>query len=170
MTHPLLLALFKDQKSAASAARAVRELGVPRVDLSIVAVNHQVEGEIAEEVDGTPGSEIEDSRMAGRAGEILASLVSAIGAGVPGTGPFVSAGPLGAELGEVAGHVAGDLAATLVRAGLSDEEAESWKAQIHAGAVLLGVHARNVKPPVVESTFRAHGSARVVAVEWNDEG
>ncbi len=168
MPHPLLLALFGDQNSAVSAARAVRQLGVAREDLSVVAVNHGVEGDIAGQVDGTPGSEIEDSRMAGRAGEILASLVSAIGAGVPGTGPFVTAGPLGAELGEVAGHVAGDLADTLVRAGLSEDEAQAWKTRIHAGAVLLGVHARSVKPAAVESALLEHRGGRVLAVEWDD--
>jgi hypothetical protein len=168
MPHPLLLALFNDQTSAAAAARAVRQLGVAREDLSIVAVNHQLEGTLAEQVDGTPGSEIEDSRLAGRAGEILASLVSVIGAGVPGTGTLVGAGPLGAELGEVAGHVAGDLSATLVRAGLSESEAETWKTQIHAGAVLLGVHARHVKPQDVESVFLAHGGGRVAVLEWDD--
>src|SRR5438128_7291899 len=168
MSHPLVMALFSDYASAEAAARDARQLGIPREDLSVVASNHQLEGTIANNAHASPGSEIEDSRAAGRMGEIIGTLVAAIAAGVPGTGAIVAAGPLSAELGEVAGHVAGDLSSILVKAGLSDEEADDWQRRIHAGAVLLGVHVRHVSASQVEAIFASHGVKRIVATEWED--
>jgi hypothetical protein len=109
MSHPLLMALFRDRAAAAAAARDMHKLGIPRGDLSVVAVDHQTEGAIADEVGGSPGSEIEDSRAAGHLGELGGLILAAIAIGMPGTGAVVAAGPLAADLGEAAGHVAGRL-------------------------------------------------------------
>jgi hypothetical protein len=168
MSHPLLLALFRDRTAAAAAARHLHTLGVPREDLSVLAANHQTEGAIADEVGGSPGSEIEDSRSAGHLGELGGMLLAAIAIGMPGTGAIVAAGPLAAELGEAAGHVAGRLSSTLVKAGLSEKEAVDWQLRIHAGAVLLGVHARTVSPTAVDAALRSDQAERVVGAQWDD--
>ncbi len=65
---------------------------------------------IANELDATPGVELEDSWLAGRLGELSGWVLAAIAVVMPGIGPIVAAGPLGAELGEAAGHAAGSLA------------------------------------------------------------
>ena len=148
MSHPLLMALFGDVSSAAAAARGAHALGVDRADLSVVARDHQDEERIANQIDASPGSEIEDSPAASRLGELSGYILAAIAIGLPGTGAVVAAGPLAAELGEVAGHVAGqvagDLKATLMKAGMSEADADRWREQIESGgAILLGVHARN---------------------------
>ena len=168
MSHQLLMALFGDQRTAAGAARELNAIGVARADLSVVASDHQTEGAIADDVGGSPGSEIEDSRTAGHLGELGGFLLAAIAIGMPGTGAIVAAGPLAAELGEAAGHVAGGLSSTLVRAGLSDKEAVDWQLRIHAGAVLLGVHARSVPPAAAEAVLARYGAERVVVTRWED--
>ena len=168
MSHPLLMALFADRSAAARAARAMHALGVPSQDLSVVASDHQTEGVIADEVGGSPGSEIEDSRRAGRLGELGGLVLAAIAIGMPGTGAIVAAGPLAAELGEVSGHVAGKLTETLVKAGMSDKEAVDWQLRIHAGAVLLGVHARAIAAARITEELGRQGAERVVAAEWID--
>src|SRR3954464_13992124 len=168
MSHPLLLALFPNQSIAAEAARQLHVLGIPREDLSVVAMNHQMEGAIANEVGGSPGSEIEDSRRAGHVGELGGLLLAAIATGLPGTGAVLAAGPLAAELGEAAGHIAGRLSSTLVKAGLSEKEAVDWQLRVHSGAVLLGVHARSISPPAAEAALRSNGAERIVVVQWKD--
>jgi hypothetical protein len=168
MSHPLLMALFRDRTTAAAAARHVHTLGVSREDLSVVACDHQTEGTIAEEVGGSPGSEIEDSRSVGHLGELGGFLLAAIAIGMPGTGALVAAGPLAAELGEAAGHAAGRLSSTFVKAGLSDKEAVDWQLRIHAGAVVLGVHARSIRPAVAEAALMSHGAERIIAAQWDD--
>jgi hypothetical protein len=169
MSHPLLMALFRNSGAAAEAARDVHAMGIAREDLSVVAADHKIEGRIADEIGGSPGSEIEDSPAASRLGELGGYILAAIAIGLPGTGGVVAAGPLAAEMGEVAGHAAGDLKATLVKAGLSEEDAERWQTQIESGAVLLGVHARAVNGSDIESALQRHSSGRVVYTQWPDD-
>lgn len=168
MSHPLVLGFFGNRAAAAAAARAMHTLGVERPDLSIVGRDHEDEGRIAAQVDGTPGVEMEDSRPAARLGELSGLILAAIAVGLPGGGSIVAAGPLAAGLGEAAGHMAGNLASILQAAGLSDQEAAQWQSRIEAGTVLLGVHARTASPESVEAALRAHGAERIVHASWND--
>lgn len=168
MPHPLLMALFQDVRSAADAARDLQVAGVAREDLSIVASSHTKEEEIAEQIGGSPGSELEDSHAAGRLGELGGYVLAAIAAGLPGTGALVAAGPLAAELGEAAGHAAGDLKAVLEAAGLPAREADRWQEQIRGGAVLLGVHARGSNRAEIEATLARHSGNTVIHTTWQD--
>lgn len=167
------MALFADISSAAAAARGAHALGVDRSDVSVVARDHQDEGRIADQIDASPGSEIEDSPAASRLGELSGYILAAIAIGLPGTGAVVAAGPLAAELGEVAGHVAGqvvgDLKATLVKAGMSETDADEWRAQIEDGrAILLGVHARHARAGDIETLLAKNSIGRVVHTQWED--
>ena len=167
------MALFSDVSSAAAAARGARALGVDRADLSVVARDHQDEGRIATQIDASPGSEIEDSSAASRLGELSGYILAAIAIGLPGTGAVVAAGPLAAELGEVAGHVAGqvggDLKSTLMKTGMSDADADRWCGQIEGGdAILLGVHARHARAADIETMLSQNSIGRVVHTQWDD--
>ena len=173
MSHPLLMALFADVAAAAGAAREAHALGVDRSDLSVVARDHSDEGRIANQIEATPGSEIEDSPSASRLGQLSGYILAAIAIGLPGTGAVVAAGPLAAELGEVAGHVAGqvagDLKATFLKAGMSETDADAWRAQIEDGrAILLGVHARNARVEEIQELLEKHSISRVIHTQWED--
>ena len=148
-------------------------LGVDRSDISVVARDHEDEGRIANQIEASPGSEIEDSSAASRLGELSGYILAAIAIGLPGTGAVVAAGPLAAELGEVAGHVAGqvagDLKATLMKTGMSETDADEWRAQIEGGrAILLGVHARSAPAAAIETLLAKNSIGRVVHTQWND--
>ena len=172
MSHPLLMALFSDLSAAAAAARGAHALGVDRADLSVVARDHQDAERIANQIDASPGSEIEDSPTASRLGELSGYILAAIAIGLPGTGGVVAAGPLAAELGEVAGHVAGqvagDLKATLIKAGMAEADADEWRAQIESGrAILLGVHVRSGRTSDIEMLLSKNSIGRVVHTQWD---
>ena len=135
--------------------------------------DHEDEGRIANQIEASPGSEIEDSPAASRLGELSGYILAAIAIGLPGTGAVVAAGPLAAELGEVAGHVAGqvagDLKATLMKAGMSETDADEWRAQIEDGrAILLGVHARRGRAADIETLLAKNSIGRVVHTQWDD--
>ena len=169
MSHPLLMALFDGVSAAAGAARELHTLGITPADLSVVSRDHQAESTIARQIDASPGSEIEDSNTASRLGELGGYVLAAIAIGLPGTGAFVAAGPLAAELGEAAGHMAGDLEAALIKAGLPESDAEQWRAQVQSGeAILLGAHARAADSRRVEEAMLRHSTGRVVVTEWSD--
>src|SRR5437868_2644473 len=123
MSHPLVLALFPSPSAAAAAARDLHAAGVTREQLSVIARGHDEAGALADQMDATPGVEIEDSRSAARLGELSGQVLAAVALVLPGIGPIVAAGPLSAGLGEAAGHVAGGIAAALTSAGVPREQA-----------------------------------------------
>ena len=168
MTHPLVFGLFDNADVAARAARALRELGLPRERVSIVARSHDEEGAVADASGASPGAEIEDSPSASRLGELGAHLLAAIALVMPGIGPIVADGPLAAELGEAAGHMAGGIAKVLTRAGLPASQAEAWEARIEAGAFLLGAHADPSNASAIRSTLEQAGAEQVAVGTWSE--
>ena len=168
MSHTLVLALFPDGPSAATAAQTLHALGVTRDDLSVVARSHAEQAALARQIDGTPGAEIEDSRPAGMLGELGGHILSALAAVTPGIGTLVADGPLSAALGESAGHAAGDVAAVLHRAGIAAARAEKWQHRVSEGAVLLGVHSRRDDPIAVREALERNGAEDVELATWED--
>jgi hypothetical protein len=167
-THPLVIGLFASTEKATSAARALREMGLPHTRVSIVARSHDEEGMIAQASGGSPGSELEESATAARIGEIGAHLVSAIALVMPGIGPIVADGPLAAGLAEAAGHVAGGVARTLEHAGLERAEADRWEAEISRGALLVGAHVTTDSESRAREVLGSAGAERIARVEWSD--
>jgi len=166
MTHPVVLALFRDRGRAALAAAAVRALGIDRADLSVVCRTHRDEGALAQEVGATPGAEIEDSRVAARLGELGGQILAAIAIVLPGIGPILTAGPLSADLGEAAGHMAGGVAAVLKRTGLGEEHAAEWQARVELGDVLLGVHVRHGDVTAIRAALEGQGADAIAVAQW----
>jgi hypothetical protein len=167
MRHPLVLAIFGDRAAAAGAARALQALGVDPINLSVVSRSHDEEGALAQEVGGTPGAEIEDSRAASWLGELSGHLLAAIALVMPGIGPIVGAGPLSADLAEAAGHIAGGIASILTRAGFRPEIADAWQARVKQGAVVLGVHVRGLDIDAVRAAFDESGADEIEIAEWS---
>jgi hypothetical protein len=166
MSHPLVLALFEDASSAARAARDLRQLGLSRERVSIVARSHDEEGALAQVSDASPGAEIEDSAPAARLGELSAHVLSAIALVMPGIGPIVADGPLAAGLGEAAGHLAGGFSKMLVRAGLPDADAAAWERRIENGAFLLGAHADEASVASIRAAMTRNGASDVALGTW----
>ena len=138
-----------------------------------MARDHEDEGRIANQIEASPGSEIEDSHAASRLGELSGYILAAIAIGLPGTGAVVAAGPLAAELGEAAGHVAGqvagDLKATLMKAGMSETDADEWRAQIEDGRPSSLACTRARAPAAdVETLLAKNSIGRVVHTQWDD--
>jgi hypothetical protein len=166
MSHQLVMALFTDPSAAAAAGRELRGLGLSREAISIVARTHDDEGALAQQAGGSPGSEIEDSRPAGRLGELSAHLLAAIALVMPGIGPIVADGPLAAGLGEAAGHLAGGLKRTLEHAGLDHARAEQWTDRLHQGDVLLGVHVGREAVDTVRDVMTRNRATHVAVGVW----
>jgi hypothetical protein len=168
MSHPLVLALYSNPSSAAAAARALHRVGVAREQISVISRSHDEEGALAEQMDATPGADIEDSRRAAVLGELSGQVLAAIALVMPGIGPIVTAGPLAAGLGEAAGHVAGGVASALTSAGVADEEAHALEREVRTGGVLLGVHATPAHLPAIREALAGSGASRVLTANWDE--
>jgi hypothetical protein len=160
--HPIVLAVFPTVSTATAAARALHALGISGEHISVVVRDHAEARTLANQMDATPGVELEDSRLAAVLGELGGHVLAAIAVGLPGIGPIVAAGPLAAELGEAAGHAAGGLASVLKAAGLPHERAEALQHEVAKGAVLLGVH---VAPPDVDRVRESLSTAGATTLE-----
>jgi len=168
MAHPLVLALFPTSTAAAAGARALHDLGIAREQISVVSRNHDEAGTLAEQIDASPGADIEDSRPAARLGELGGLVLAAMALVLPGIGPIVAAGPMSAELGEAAGHAAGGLASVLSHAGLPADTAEMLQREVEEGRVLLGVHVSGGDASQVTEALRSNGASRTDAASWPD--
>lgn len=168
MAHPLVLGLFDTTTAAARAARELRALGISQARVSIVARSHDEEGSVAREAGASPGSELEDSRAAGRLGELSAHFFAAVAIALPGIGPIVADGPLAAGLGEAAGHVAGGIARALQGAGLPHGDAEAWEQRIEQGAILVGAHTEASSAGAARDILTRCGASRIAEGAWRD--
>ena len=164
--HPLVLGLFSTPSMAADAAGALHALGIRRDAISVVAHTHADAQALADRMDATAGVDLEDSRPAARLGELGGLMLATVALAMPGIGPIVAAGPLAAELGEMAGHVAGSLASVLTSAGLPRERAEALQEDVARGAVLVGVHTSPPDVARVRETFSAAGATEIELVTW----
>ena len=166
MPQALVLGLFSTASAAADAAGAIHALGIGRESLSVVAHTHADAQALADRMDATAGVDLEDSRPAARLGEIGARVLATAALAMPGIGPIVAAGPLAAELGELAGHAAGSLASVLASAGLPHERAEALQREIARGGVLLGVHVTTPDVDRVRDSLSAAGATAIEMVTW----
>ena len=155
MAHPLVLALFATPAAAATAARALHARGIERDQISVVSRSHDEEGALADQMDASPGADIEDSRPAARLGE-LGGLV-------------LAAGPLAAGLGEAAGHVAGGVAATLKASGVPGPRAEQIEEAVERGRVLLAVHATADQAGIVKEALVSAEPLELDVANWNED-
>jgi hypothetical protein len=166
MSHPLVLGVFDTRAAAATAARDLRTLGIPQQRVSIVASTHDEEGDLAMEADATPGSELEDSRLAGRLGELSAHLLAAVAIGMPGIGPVVADGPLAAGLGEAAGHAGGGFIRTLESVGLTRAQADRCQRAVAAGGVLVAAHVGSEGAHGAREALVRAGATEVLEGTW----
>lgn len=166
MPHTLVLGLFQSASRAADAAGALHAHGIRREHLSVVAHTHEDAQALADRIDATAGVDLEDSRPAARLGEQVGRVLATVALAMPGIGPIVAAGPLSAELGEMAGHVAGNLASVLTSAGLPHDRAETLQHDVARGAVLLGVHVDAPDVDRVRETLSAAGATNIEALTW----
>ena len=132
--------------------------------------SHDEEGALAEQMDASPGVDIEDSRAAARLGELSGQVLAAIAVVLPGIGPIVAAGPLSAGLGEAAGHVAGGLASALKNAGVPAERADHIVEDIERGGVLLAVHAADIDLDKIREAAGLDAAARARRRELGEVG
>jgi hypothetical protein len=96
-------------------------------------------------------------------------VLAAVALVLPGVGPVVAAGPLGAGLGEAAGHFAGGLASVLTRAGVPSATAAEWQAHVTSGKVLLGVHVRDAQVESARDALATAGAEEIEIARWEGD-
>ncbi len=93
-------------------------------------------------------------------GAVWGGLVGLAALLIPGVGPFIAFGALGAALtGAVTGAVVGGIAAALIDfSGIPEEDARGYEQQVHVGKTLVAVKARDEDAIEVRRILAAAGA------------
>jgi len=148
-----ILGIFDDPTAARRAVETLRAGPLELDDVSIVSR--------ATESGATTGNTDDVSAGQGAAvGAVWGGLVGLAALLIPGVGPFIAFGALGAALtGAVTGAVVGGIAAALIDfGGISEEDARGYEQQVHAGKTLVAVKARDEDAIEVRRVLAAAGA------------
>jgi uncharacterized membrane protein len=130
--------MFDDQQMARRAMETLRDGPLPIEDISLIAPN--ADGKLA-----TDNSEDVSAGEGAAVGAVWGGLVGLAALLIPGVGPFIAFGALGAALtGAVTGAVVGGISAALIDfSGIPEEDARGYEEQIRAGKTLVAVKVRD---------------------------
>jgi len=133
-----IFGVFDDAAMARRAVDALRASPLQLHDVSLVAQNADSNGT-------THGSEDVSAGQGAAVGAVWGGLVGLASLLIPGIGPFIAFGMLGATLtGVVTGAVVGGITAALVDfSGIPEEDARDYEAMARAGKTLVAVKARD---------------------------
>jgi len=148
-----IIGLFDDAASARHAVETLRDSTIPIEDISLIAQN----------ADGTLASGDSGDVSAGEGatvGAVWGGLVGLAALLIPGVGPFIAFGALGAALtGAVTGAVVGGVSAALIDfGGIPEEDARDYEQQVHSGKTLVAVKAREEDAIEVRRVLAAAGA------------
>ena len=157
--------LYDNRNDALEAAHEVERMGIPTRDISIVASNKDSwydkdrgdlkDGKAHDKAHDTGGGVAKGAATGGVLGA-GAGLLTGLGLlTIPGIGPVVAAGWLGATVigaatGAVAGGAIGGLVGALTDAGVPEEEAHIYSEGVRRGGTLLSIRAPDARASDVE--------------------
>jgi len=122
-----IIGIFDDPTSARRALDTLRDGPLPLDDVSIIS--RTTAG------DATGQSEDVSAGEGAAVGAVWGGLVGLAALLIPGVGPFIAFGALGAALtGVVTGAVVGGIAAALIDfSGIPEADARGYEQQVHSG-------------------------------------
>jgi hypothetical protein len=168
----MVAGLFESQNAAQQTIQDLRVDGVDPKRVSVITRDRDRARDIANET----GAEVATGAASGAGlGAILggaAGWLVGIGAlAIPGVGPIIAAGPIGAALGVAGstaaagagiGVAAGGLIGALTGWGFSESEARAYQEGVERGDILLAVEVPdNDDSGRVEDFFKRRGADRV---------
>lgn len=156
MATNTILGIFDDPQAARRAVETLRDGRLDLQDVSIISRATET---------GAPVSSADDVSAGEGAtvGAVWGGLIGLAALLIPGVGPFVAFGALGAALtGAVTGAVVGGVAAALIDFGdISPAEAHEYEAQVHQGKTLIAVKSREEDATEVRRILASAGAASI---------
>ena len=148
-----ILGIFDDPTTARRAVETLRAGPLKLDDVSIVA--RATESGVA-----TGNTDDVSAGEGAAVGAVWGGLVGLAALLIPGVGPFIAFGALGAALtGAVTGAVVGGISAALIDfGGIPEEDAHGYEQQVHSGKTLVAVKARDEDALEVRRVLAAAGA------------
>jgi len=122
---------------------ALRKAGFPSAEISVLYPDNLDSPEVAQaKSDHTQVGAAIGGGSGIVVGGTLGWLAGMVALTIPGTGPFLVAGPLlGALAGAGVGGVVGEITGSLVGMGVSKAEAKQYEGRVKKGEILVSVHS-----------------------------
>jgi hypothetical protein len=139
-----VVAVFHDRDDAQDAINAMRDAGFRADDISILARDRDVSGQLADDTGTEAAAGAATGALAGGLLGGVAGWLVGIGAlAIPGVGPIIAAGPIAAALGGAAlGAAGGGVIGALTGAGVPEDEARYYDEEFQRGGIVVTVQAR----------------------------
>ena len=136
-------AVFNDRDEAEAAVRDLRDAGFNEDQLGVAMKDRRAQKEFMDDTATEAGEGAATGAVSGGiVGGVLGLLAGAGALLVPGVGPVVAAGWLGATIaGAAVGAAAGGIIGALVGLGIPESEARYFDERFRAGSILLTVRA-----------------------------
>lgn len=161
-----IVGLFDDLGAAHAAVQALRDLGLPSSDVSLVA--HDATGAYSQSLTASAAPATDATAAGAGMGAVLgglAGMVVGLGALVlPGIGPVLAAGPLatvlagilGAGVGAVGGGMAGGLIGALIDLGVPEDQAQYYAEGLRRGGALVTARVADQQAGPVRELLSHH--------------
>jgi uncharacterized membrane protein len=151
-----IIGMFDDPTTARRALDTLRNSSLPLEDISLIAQN--TDGTLAADNSGDVSA-----AQGATVGAVWGGLVGLAALLIPGIGPFIAFGALGAALtGVVTGAVVGGISAALIDfSGIPEDEAHGYEQQVRDGKTLLAVKARDEDSAEVRRILNEIGASTV---------
>jgi uncharacterized membrane protein len=169
-----VVGVFTSLLEAEGAARDLQTLGIPHVEISIVAGNdanrHKEYLEKAKRASTSTGAAAASGASFGGGVGLVAGLVAMA---IPGVGPIIAGGALTVLLAGLGiGAAGGGLIAAFLDMGISHEEAPIYEEAVRRGAVMLAVHVNDPAESDALAIMDRHGARdlRDEADTWQAAG
>lgn len=157
------VAMYRDFDTARQAVEALVSSGISRDKISLVA-NDTTTGysknlQSSDQVGGADG-DVEAPEGAGF-GAVIGTLIGLGSVLIPGVGPVIGAGTLGAAalaagIGAASGAVTGGLAASMIDMGIPEEDAHAYSEGIRRGGAMVSVVVDSGEEDRVESILNRY--------------
>lgn len=149
-----IIGIFDDPTTARRALEELRDGPLMLEDVSIISRDSSAAGASSEDVSAGEGAAV---------GAVWGGLVGLAALLIPGVGPFVAFGALGAALtGAVTGAVVGGISAALIDfSGIPEGEARGYEEEVRGGKTLVAVKAHDEDSAEVQRILSAGGASSV---------
>lgn len=174
-----IVGLYKDFDTAQQVVEDLTDAGIARDHISLMA--NDASGQYAsalKQSEAAAGSQKDVKAGEGATVGAVAGALVGLGAMlIPGIGPVVAMGPLvagltGAGVGAVAGAATGGITASLVKMGVTDEDAGYYAEGIRRGGTLVVVQSDDGDSRQIMEIMRDHNpmDVRAQAEQWRQSG
>lgn len=139
-----VVGVFDDVTAAEHAINDLKVTGFTPDSISVITRNRDANNRLLQETEGNEAGQgaLSGALGGGTLGAVLGWLLAGGTALIPGVGPIIAAGVLGATVtGALVGGSLGSIASALAGSGIPEEHAQEYEAHIRGGRTLVSANA-----------------------------